>query len=78
MSNQELRAAVLDGPRSIADVAGDQSGAVVESVTAALEDALDQAVAEGRISEVRAERARSRIPTFVERFVNRVPLPRAA
>ncbi|MFA5885108.1 MAG: hypothetical protein WDA60_14750 [Acidimicrobiia bacterium] len=73
MTPQELRDAVKTGPQSIASVAGDQTGAVVDAVTAALNQKLDEAVANGTVSAERADTARERIPQAVERFVNRVP-----
>jgi hypothetical protein len=77
MTPKELRDAVKTGPQSIAGVAGGQTGAVIDSVTAALNSTLDEAVANGRFPAERAEEVRARIPQVAERFVNRVPGTRA-
>jgi hypothetical protein len=73
MTPQQLRDAVKSGPQSIASVAGDKTGAVVDAVTAALNQKLDEAVANGNFPAERADKARARIPQIAERFVNRVP-----
>ena len=73
MTPRELRDALRSGPQSIATVAGDQTGAVVDAVTAALNQKLDEAVANGSFPAERADKAHARIPQIAERFVNRVP-----
>jgi len=73
MTPKQLREAMKSGPQSIAGVAGDKTGAVVDAVTSALNQKLDEAVANGTIPSARADKVRTRIPTAVQRFVNRVP-----
>ena len=77
MTPQELKDAVKTGPQSVASVAGDKAGAVVDAVTAALNQKLDEAVANGNFPAERADKAHGRIPQIAERFVNRVPGTRA-
>lgn len=78
MTAADLRAAMKDGPQSIASVAGDQTDAVVDAIVGALGARIDGAAANGVISTERAEQAKSRLPELAERFVNRVPGSRAA
>ncbi|GMU79411.1 MAG: hypothetical protein AMXMBFR46_22030 [Acidimicrobiia bacterium] len=73
MSPEELRAQVKDGPQSIAQVAGDQTGAVVEAIVAALTARVHEAVANGTVPAERAEKVVQRLPEMADRFVNRVP-----
>lgn len=73
MTNQELRAAVLDGPQSVAAVAGDQAPEVQAAVEAALNGLIDQAQADGSITAEQAAKLHDRVPTAAERFMNRVP-----
>ena len=76
MTTEELRAAVLDGPQSVASVAGDRAGEVTAAVEAALSARIDQAEADGSITAEQAAKVRERVPTAAERFMNRVPQPR--
>lgn len=77
-TTEDLRAAMLDGPQSIASVAGAQAPEVAAAVEVALGARLDEAVAAGWVTPTRAERIRERIPAAAERIVNRVPVPRGA
>jgi hypothetical protein len=78
MTTQELRAAVLEGPQSVASLAGDQAGTVTAAVEAALDGRIDAAEADGSITAEQAARLRERVPTAAERFMNKVPGTRAA
>lgn len=73
LTPEELRAQVLDGPQSIASVAGDRTGEVIDAVVAAWSARIDEAVAAGTLRPERAEQAKARLPEAAERFVNRVP-----
>jgi hypothetical protein len=73
MSTEELRAAMRSGPQSIASVAGDRAPEVTDGVVGALDAALDEAVASGRIRAERADRVRERLPEAAQRFVDWVP-----
>lgn len=73
MSTDELRAELRDGPRSIAMVAGDQTGAVVDAIVAALTAKIDAAVARGDLTAERADAMKQQLPDRAERFVNWVP-----
>jgi len=76
LTTEELRAAVLDGPQSVASVAGDRAGEVTAAVEAALTARIDQAEADESITAEQAAKLRDRVPTAAERFMNRVPQPR--
>ena len=78
MTPQELRAAVLDGPQSVAAVAGDRAGEVQSAVEAALTGLVDQAEADGTITAEQAAKLRDRVPAAAERLMNRVPQGRPA
>ena len=71
----ELRAAVRGGQSvaAFAESKGVDPDAVEQAVAGALNDAVDQAVADGRVADERAARIRERIPGAAERIVNTVP-----
>jgi predicted trehalose synthase len=69
-----VRAALADGG-TIADLAGDQTQAVVDALTADANAAIDEAVASGKLPAERAEQAKERVAGAIERFVNE-PHPR--
>ena len=73
LTPEELKAKVMDGPQSIASVAGDQTDAVKAAMVAAVSAEIDQAVANGNFPADRADQAKSRLPQLAERMVNRVP-----
>ena len=75
VSRQELRQAVRNG-QTIADLAeskGVKAADVEQAIVTALTDALDKAVANGRIDEQRAAAAKEHLSTFAERIVTHVP-----
>jgi len=75
VSLDELRDAVRSGQSAaaLAESKGVDPDAVEQAVAAALTDAVDQAVADGRIADARAAKIRERIPGVAERLVNGVP-----
>lgn len=77
MTPRELRVEMQNGPRSIADIAGDQTAAVEDAIVSALSARIDQAVANGNFPPERVDGAKGRLPQFAERFVNHVPRSRA-
>jgi polyhydroxyalkanoate synthesis regulator phasin len=71
----ELREALADGS-SIADVAeehGVEPSAVVDAIVAAGNERIDQAVADGDLTEEQAAALRDRLAEGAERFVNATP-----
>ena len=72
---EQLRDAVLGG-QTVADFAaaqGADAAAVQADVAGALTDAIDQAVANGRVTEERAASARERVDDVAERFMTSLP-----
>ena len=78
MTTEELRAAVLDGPQSVAAVAGDRAPEVTAAVESALTAQIDGAESDGTITAEQAAKLRERVPTATERFMNKVPAGRGA
>lgn len=69
MTIEELREALADGG-SIADVAGDQTQAVIDALVAEAEARIDEAVADERISAERAAEAKAELAERIDDFVN--------
>jgi hypothetical protein len=73
VSKEELKGA-LQGGQSISEYAtslGKDPQAVVDALTNAANTRVDQAVANGRIQQDRADTIKSKIPTRVDTFVHR-------
>jgi hypothetical protein len=70
---EELRAQMVQGHQSLADVAGDQSDEVASAIVASLSASIDQAVTNGNLPVERAEQLKARLPQIVERLMHRVP-----
>ncbi len=64
-----IREALANG-QTIEDLAGAQSQAVIDALTADANAAIDQAVVNGRIPEDRADDAKARAAEAIERFVS--------
>lgn len=69
MDAEELASQLRDGS-TIAEIAGDQTQAVIDALVAEQTARLDKAIAEERISEERADEIRSAIIENVEAMVN--------
>ena len=70
---KDLRGQMVQNHESLANIAGDKSGAVASAIVASLSGAIDQAVASGHFPADRVDQAKSRLPQLVERLMNRVP-----
>jgi hypothetical protein len=70
---KDLRTQMVENHQSLADVAGDRSGEVASAIVASLTASIDQAVANGKLSTERAEKAKQRLPERVARLMQRVP-----
>lgn len=73
ISTTELRDALKDG-QSVAEVAeanGVDPQGVIDAIVADLDGRLDQAVADGKLTQERADRVSERLPSRVEKLVNR-------
>lgn len=77
---EQLRNAVLGG-QTVADFAeaqGADAAAVQADVAGALSDAIDQAVANGRVTEQRGTTAKERVDDVAQRFMTSLPRQGAA
>jgi hypothetical protein len=71
----DLKAAVQGGQTvgAFAESKGVSAQSVVDAVAQALNDRIDQAVADGKVSAERAAKAKERVPELADRLVNTVP-----
>lgn len=71
----ELKDAVKGGQTvgAFAESKGVSTQSVVDAVVKALDDRIDQAVADGKVDEARAAKVKERVPEFAQRLVNTVP-----
>jgi hypothetical protein len=70
-----LKEAVKGGQSvgAFAESKGVSADSVVEAVVQALNGRIDQAVADGKVDEARAAKAKERVPEFAQRLVSTVP-----
>jgi ABC-type sugar transport system substrate-binding protein len=75
VTRQQLREAVRGGQTvaELAEAHGVKATDVEQAIVTALSDALDKAVANGRVDEQRAAQAKEHLSTFAHRIVNTVP-----
>jgi uncharacterized protein YidB (DUF937 family) len=71
----DLKAAVQGGQTvgAFAESKGVSAQSVVDAVAKALDDRVDQAVTDGKVTAERAAKAKERIPELSDRLVNNVP-----
>jgi hypothetical protein len=71
----ELKAAVKGGQTvgAFAESKGVSAGSVVDAIVKALDDRIDQAVADGKLPAERAAKVKERVPQLADRFVNTLP-----
>jgi tellurite resistance protein len=75
VETSDLRAAIKSGQSvgAFAESKGVSAQSVVDAVTQALNDGIDQAASEGKVTAERAAKAKERVPELAERLVNSVP-----
>ena len=71
----EIKAAVKGGQTvgEFAESKGVSAQSVVDAIVSALNDRIDQAVADGKIPAERAAKVEERVPGFADRLVHSVP-----
>lgn len=71
MTPKDLVSQLRSG-KSIADVAGPRTQAVTDALTAQANKAIDDALANGKITQDQAEKLKANVPARIEKFVNTV------
>jgi hypothetical protein len=71
----DLKAALQSGQTvaALAESKGVSAQSVVDAVVKAIDDRIDQAVTDGKVTADRAAKAKAKVPALADRLVNTVP-----
>lgn len=72
ITEEELRTQLQSG-KSLADIAGDKTGAVVDALVAEATARIDQAVADGKLTAEQASERKANLDERITAMVNRTP-----